>query len=323
MKYGKNTTLTMLLMLASALAPSTRAQQAQAPKLEPGQHNQLAQFEAAQEAEYILGIGDHIYLDVDGRAELSGAHVLGPDGKITLPIVGEISLDGLTRENAAAAIANALQPYYRNISVTVRVTDYQSNKVTVLGSVEHPGSILFESTPTLLDAVSRAGYLGLAGGPRNMPETAIIYRGESQSVTVKLAELMANGDPLANLRLKKNDVIYLPAPKQKFVSVMGAVVHPGAISLDSGDSLAMILGEAGGPLQEASKTNMVVVDATTGRQRKVTMDDVLNPSRSAELHLHSGDIVYVPRSNMAKVGFVLDKFNPLFSAAGLSGFILH
>jgi polysaccharide export outer membrane protein len=312
-----------LLLVCCALALAARAQQGNEPKLEPGQRNLLAQFEAPEQTEYELGAGDRIYLDVAGRPELTGAHLLGPDGKITLPFAGEIVLNGLTREQAALAIEKALSSDYQNLAVTVRVTDYLSNRVTVLGSVEHPGTILFESTPTLLDAVSRAGYLGIPGGPKNLPETCVIYRGENQSVTVKLAEMMANGDTQANLRLKKNDVLFIPAPRQKFVSVMGAVAHPGAISLAAGDSLSLILGEAGGPTPDASKTKILVVDSTTGRQRQVTLEEVLNPSRSMELHLHADDIVYVPRSRMAKTGYVLQQFNPVVSAAGISGFIVH
>jgi len=315
--------LILLLILVCANAFMAQAQQPNEPTLEPGQRTLLNQFEAGNETEYQLGAGDHINLDVAGRPELTGAHLLGPDGKITLPFAGEISLNGLTREDAAQAISKSLAPYYQNLSITVSVTDYLSNKVTVLGSVEHPGSVQFEGTPTLLDAVSRAGYVGITGAPKTLPEVAVIYRGDNQSVTVKLAEMMANGDTQANLRLRKNDVVYIPAPRQRFVSVMGAVQHPGAISLDAGDSLGLILSEAGGPTMEASKTKMLLMDATTGRQRQVSLEDVMNTSRSRELHLHAGDIVYVPRSRMAKVGYVLEQFNPVFAAAGISGFIVR
>ena len=63
----------------------------------------------------------------------------------------------LTRPAAAKAIIDALSSDYTNLTVTVNIEKYGSNRVTVLGNVQHPGVLYFDTTPTLLDAVSRGG----------------------------------------------------------------------------------------------------------------------------------------------------------------------
>jgi len=72
----------------------------------------------------------------------------------------------------------------------------------------------------------------------------VIYRGE-QVYWVDLQELLTTGSPLADLRLRRNDVIFVPALSTKTVTVMGQVQHPGEISLRHDSTLSSILGEAG------------------------------------------------------------------------------
>ena len=95
--------------------------------------------------DYLLFDGDDINIEVIGRPELSGMQRIGPDGRITLSVVGSVMVRNLTREQAAETINKALSPYYLNIYTTVRVEHYNSNRITVIGRVEHPGEILFNT----------------------------------------------------------------------------------------------------------------------------------------------------------------------------------
>ena len=78
-------------------------------------------------------------MDFVGRPDLSAKLVIGPDGRITLPLAGEVMLAGLTRSEAARAIETALSGYYPNLSAQVTVTKYTANRVLVLGAVARPG----------------------------------------------------------------------------------------------------------------------------------------------------------------------------------------
>ncbi|MDM8569372.1 polysaccharide biosynthesis/export family protein, partial [Thiotrichales bacterium HSG1] len=142
--------------------------------------------------EYHLGTGDNINIDVWGYQELSGKHIVGPDGKITLPLVGPIKLTNLSREQAAKIISNKLSRYYLDLSVAVRVNEYASNRVLVLGRVSKPGEVQFNmTTPNLLEAISLAGGFsdasGLQGEAHSLPATrCAIFRGQDKIVWIDL-----------------------------------------------------------------------------------------------------------------------------------------
>ena len=120
---------------------------------------------------------------------------------------------------------------------------YGSNHVTLLGDVKNPGLINFEQIPTLLEVLSKGGIETRPDG--NLPEQCVIYRGE-QVLWVDLQELLTSGSPLADLRLRRNDVIFVPAISTRSVTVMGQVMHPGQMVLKHNSTLTSVLGEAGG-----------------------------------------------------------------------------
>jgi polysaccharide export outer membrane protein len=94
----------------------------------------LALIEESVNPVYRLGAGDAVRIDVFGRPELSGKHIIGPDGVITLPIAGVFNLSDLSREEASAVLQTQLRQYFTSPHVTLSVEDYTSNQVTVLGS---------------------------------------------------------------------------------------------------------------------------------------------------------------------------------------------
>ncbi len=147
------------------------------PQLKPNPLEEMRKFEPAADEEYRLGKGDEITVDFAGRTDLLAKLVVGPDGRITLPLAGEIMLSGLTRSEAAKAIEGGLAPYYSNLAAQVTVTKYTANRVMVLGAVEHPGPMLFDGVPTLLEAITRGG-LPTAGPEKRpqIPDQCAIYR---------------------------------------------------------------------------------------------------------------------------------------------------
>src|SRR5476651_1680037 len=122
-----------------------------APVLQTNPQLALREFEPAENQEYELGRGDAISVDFGGRPEMSSKQIVGPDGRITLPMAGAIAVADKTREQAAQAIVAALTPFYEHLNVTVGVDKYTSNQVLLLGAVEHPGVMTFDRPPTLLE----------------------------------------------------------------------------------------------------------------------------------------------------------------------------
>jgi polysaccharide biosynthesis/export protein len=295
------------------------------PQLKQSPTKTLQDFEPSANEEYSLGPGDEISLEFTGHPELSGKKVVGPDGRITLSLVGPIKVADKNRDDAAKLIVNSLSPYYKNLTVTVNVDKYGSNRVIVLGSVQHPGVLYFDDTPTLLDVIARAGLLANAGtGTSNVaavrdgiPERCAIYRGNDQVVWVNLRELLQSGNSIADLRLRRNDIVFVPAQQEVFVSVMGSVMHAGAIPLTPDSTLTSVLAQAGG-LAEGAGQNIQVIQPSSGRTLTIPFKSLLTLAGTDEVKLHAGDVVYVPVSGFYKSTYVIQRMSGIAAISALT-----
>ena len=303
-----------------------KAQAVGQPTLKANPLETLRNFEPGANEEYRLGKGDAITVDFAGRPDLTAKLIVGPDGRITLPLAGDIMLDQLTRRQAAQAIDTALAPYYSNLVATVTVTEYTANRVVLLGAVEHPGTVTFDGTPTLLEALARGGVQAgpdKSGGqtfdPGQIPERCAIYRGNGQVIWVELRKLVETGSAMADLRLRRDDVIFVPSNAERFVSVLGEVKNPGAIPLTYNATLASIVASAGGFTEGAgSKPRVEIVDPSTGTKQSYSFADVLNPGKSSEIQLKPGEIVFVPQSGFNRATYFLERLNPLVTVATIA-----
>lgn len=286
--------------------------------LHPNPMVALRAFEPAAGEEYQLGPGDEIALDFGARTELNGKRVVGPDGRITLPLAGSIAVADKTRDQAAVAILAQVGKYYQNLTVTVGVEKYTSNRVLVLGAVEHPGILQFDSPPTLLEAITRGGGLGPGGSESQaklpaVPERCAIYRGSDQVMWVDLKGLLNSGNSLADIRLRRDDVVYVPSTQDRFVSVLGQVNHPGAQPLESSTTLVKLIAESGG-LTDAAGSNpkIRIISPVHGTTRTVPFNRLLLTG-APDLTLKPGDVVYVPKTGFEKISYAFQKLSPLIS----------
>jgi polysaccharide export outer membrane protein len=290
----------------------------------------LRGFEPPVDQEYELGAGDEISITVLGRPELSAKYIIGPDGRITLPGVGDLELAGKTREQAAKEAQAMLSTYYQSINVSIGVERYTSNRILLLGAVEHPGLMLFDSTPTLLEVISRGGIAMQSNQPDNsastaaktlptpvnLPELCMIYRGGQTAVAVQLRSLLKSGDRLANMRLKRDDVVFIPGD-YAYVSMLGNVMHPGLLRLESTSTLPQLLAQSGGLSDKSGQYPPIYIIHsstfdTAGSIETIEFKDILK-SKPIRLEFRSGDIIYVPESGFNHVADVLQKISPLIN----------
>ena len=329
MKPCKHIPVLLLLLIAGSCVlvaqdqikdqpqPSAQDTNAQpdSPALKPNPLEALRSFQPPEDEEYRLGKGDEITVDFAGRPDLAAKLIVGPDGRIALPLAGDVMLDGLTRSQAARAIDSALSGYYSNLASQVTVTKYTSNKILLLGAVDKPDILTFDGTPTLLEALTRGGLETGANKSSQIPERCAIYRGRDQVVWVQLTALIDSGNGLADLRLRRDDVIYVPNGAERFVSVIGEVQKSGAVPLTSTSTLASVLAEAGGFTGKAGNNpHIQIVDPATGYSRIISFNDILNPAKSLEITRGPGEIIFVPQSGLYRAPYVLERFSPLISA---------
>lgn len=163
--------------------------------------------------DYYIGVGDQISINVWRNEDLSLEVPVRPDGKISMPLVGEVVAAGNTAQALSDNIKSSLENYIRNPQVTVIVTDALSSdyqrRVRVTGAVEDPISIPQREGMTVLDLVLEAGGLTEFA----IPNKAKLYRKTSQGVVaypIYLGDILNKGKLETNFHLAPSDIISIP-----------------------------------------------------------------------------------------------------------------
>lgn len=169
--------------------------------------------EAGLLSEYRIGVGDSIQINVWRNPELSLAVPVRPDGKVSMPLIGDILAANQTATELSAAITTGLSSYVRNPQVTVIVANPSSSdfqrRVRITGAVRSPQSIPYREGMTVLDLVL------IAGGPNEFASAnnAKLYRrinGEVKVYRIRLDDLMADGEVATNYDLQPSDIVSVP-----------------------------------------------------------------------------------------------------------------
>jgi polysaccharide export outer membrane protein len=271
----------------------------------------LALLEESVNPLYRIGGGDVLKLDVFGRAEVSGTHTVGPDGRITVPIVGDLNLNDLSREEAQALLDSRLHQFFTTPVVTLAVQQYTSNQVTVLGRVERAGPQKFAHPPTLAEVLASAGAMPILDKQATLTRCAIM-RGRDKLIWVDLKALL-NGDPGYNLRMKKGDIVFIPDSSDTAVYVLGAVPKPGSYRITPRMTVLDVLAQAGGPNEDAAPQQIGVYRAGSQQVEVINFADLINVSRAVNYALEDGDVVFVPKSTLAEIGYVMRQLAPSIS----------
>lgn len=269
----------------------------------------LAELEAPTDPVFRLGAGDVVSLQVWGRPELSGRHTVGPDGVISVPLVGPTPVAQLTREEAARQVQRSLGRLYVDPSVQFAVEQYVSNRVTVLGRVQNPGQLSFDHSPTLLEALSKAGALPVIDKQATLTRCAI-FRGREKMIWVDLKRLLNGGQVQLNLRLKPGDLVYIPDSADTMVYVLGAVHRPGAYRLTPDMSVMDALATAGGPNDDAQPQEIGVYRPARKAVERISLQNLMDARQRVNFALEEGDVIFVPKSGIAEFGYVMRQLAP-------------
>lgn len=164
-------------------------------------------------AEYKIGVGDRVSVQVWKSPELSVEVPVRPDGKISVPLVGDVTAASKSTQQLSAQLAEAFSAYVRNPQVTVIVRDPVSanflRRVRVTGAVGEPVSVAHQQGMTVLDLIV------LAGGVTEFanPNKAKLYRKYGDAIKVypiKLDDILNKGGLETNYVLSPADVITVP-----------------------------------------------------------------------------------------------------------------
>ena len=160
--------------------------------------------------EFVIGPGDVLAINVWKESDISKVIPVRPDGRISLPLIGEVQSSGLTPKQLEAEITKRLKDYVADPSVTVVVQEIRSQKINVLGMVARPGSYIITNSPTVLDAIA------LAGGFRDFAKQKSIYvlrrnaDGTQARLPFNYKEVIKGVNPAQNVKLQPQDTVVVP-----------------------------------------------------------------------------------------------------------------
>jgi len=213
-------TLRILALLAAFSAPGWAQNQApkpdagaageKAPGAEAEHHGQKAGAGVHSDSSYVIGMDDVLAINVWKEPEISRAVVVRSDGKISLPLVGEMAANGQTPLQLEQEIAKRLENYISEPEVNVMVQDSKSRKINILGMVARPGAYLLTGTTTVLDAIA------MAGGFKDFAKQKSIYilrpndDGTEKRIPFNYKDVIKGKDPEQNIRLQPRDTLVVP-----------------------------------------------------------------------------------------------------------------
>ena len=186
----------------------------QASSARPGDKGAANQPEAPGakhvDSDYIIGPSDVLSINVWKDTELTRSVVVRPDGKISLPLAGELEVSGLTAVNVQRLVAQKLKEYISNPQVTVIVQEVKSRTYVIMGKIAKPGSYELGKPTTVLEAIA------IAGGFLDFAKTSKIYiirrveDGSSDKLPFDYKSVIKGRHAEENVNLKSGDTIVVP-----------------------------------------------------------------------------------------------------------------
>ena len=207
----------------------------------------------ATPANYVVGAGDHVIIDIYGASQKTEQLEVSPDGTITIEGFGPIHIAGLTVSAANTKIKEQLGQRYKSSNIKMTVGQTRTIMVNVMGEVTAPGTYTLSAFSTVFHALYMAGGVTGVGTLRSIK----VYRGGRQLTVVDVYDYILNGNLSGNVRLADNDVIVV-GPYDCLVDIIGQVKRPMAYEMRKGESLATLLKYAGGFNAKAYKKGIQV-----------------------------------------------------------------
>lgn len=236
-------------------------------------------------------------MTVLGEPELNVEQVIDPKGYITVPLVGPIYAQGLTREELSAKIEAGLSKYLVEPKVQLTLSQFRRPKVYVLGLVNRPGMVDFRPNDRVMEAIAQAGSFQ---PDAYLKGTTLTHAGSKDQIALDLHKLFLENDLSQNLPLQDGDTIYVPEDVTNRYFVIGEVNRPGKYPLKEKVSIIDAISSAGGVTQRANPKTTYIIrgDPKKPERIKVDLNKFLKSGDvSQNVSLQPGDVIYVPETS--------------------------
>jgi polysaccharide export outer membrane protein len=255
---------------------------------------------------YRLQPGDELQIQVFQVDQLNASVRVQPDGRIQVQLLGELEAEGKSVAELRRELTEGYARQFRNPRVSLTITRFGRLGVYVTGEVLQPGAIDLVAGLTAVRGIVAAGGLSLNA----RAEGALVLRGlDSDAPTVlrlNVTEVLAG--LTTDVELKPGDVVYIPKAELK-VYVAGEVAQPGLLTMHSSATALAAVMQAGGFTQGASRASAILLrDDKKGGAQVIQLGLDKGLEGFTTLPLEPYDIVFVPKSGIAKVNQAIDQY---------------
>jgi polysaccharide biosynthesis/export protein len=293
---------------------------------------------------YTLAPGDRINVAISTVPEFSAVYQVMVDGRVTLPIIGQVDVLGMTETEAALHIAKKYTEAEVIVkpSITVVLAEMSNLHVAILGEIARPGAYILTpqngELPKLTEIIEKAGGITQQTDLQNIKVRRPLRNGQERIIQTSLWKLLSIGDLSQDIAIRDGDTITLPVAQDMpleqallvgrsnatlaeiQVNLLGEVLSPGVITVPPGTSLNQAILMAGGLSSQAKKKSIELLRLNsngTVTRRKISLN--YNQSVHTDLNpiLQNRDVILVDRSIGAKltdkIGTILSPVNSIFS----------
>jgi polysaccharide export outer membrane protein len=240
--------------------------------------------------DYIVGEGDTLRISVWGSEELSLFVKVRPDGKITVPALGDVLAAGLSPAELTSILTQDLKSLVKNPIVSVIVEEINNNKVYIFGGGVNPRVFSLDGRTTLLQL------LCLIEGVKNADlHRAYILR-EGEKVKEDFHRLFISGNTEEDLLIKAHDIIFIPTFEDNKIYVLGAVNNPGFVEYKEGIRVMEAILTAGGFTDFAKENDTVIFRKNGNKEIKIPIklkDLIEDGDLNQNIELHPGDYIII------------------------------
>ena len=257
-------------------------------------------------ANYVLGAGDEILIDIWGNSELNVRYTIAPDGHVTIPGLGRIQLSGMNVKQAETRIRNEFAVIYSDLDdpypgtfLAISIGNVRSIKVNVMGEVGRPGTYTLSSFASAFHALYAAGGTSRIGSIRNIR----LFRAGKAVATVDLYEYLMKGNNMADITLQDGDIVMVE-PYGILAQAAGEVKRPMWYELKEGETLDDLIRYAGGYSGNAYRGTISVLRKGSEEMEAHTLSE----AEYGFFQLKDGD--------RAEVGNILENYANMVEVTG-------
>ena len=263
--------------------------------------------------EYVLGSSDVISINLSETEDIDGNYIIGPNGNIDLPFVGRVNIQNFTLNEAKQKLISVLKKYYRNYDLQVRIEEFNSSKVYILGAVRSQITIDLNQKPIkLIDAAIQANYSPNSSS-KDFGNKGFLRR-DNEVYKIDLNSIFQSTDAKDNFYLKKDDVLFVDRNSDA-LHIFGEVTRPGIYFPNKDYSLTELISSASMNTLTANASKVYVIREDYNSFLKINIfkiniKDPINLVLGKKFLLKPKDIIFVPPTKLVKWNRVISLLIP-------------